>query len=278
MNRAWALLLVVAVAGCLGSAPGGEAPGVPVGDEDPPEGKTHSPSPSEQPGAPTDLRRSPWMLTGVDCSHGFLTLAVDRAAVDARLPEETPSYGNGTVALAYLFIHECAGLVDGNASMVENGFLSLLLVDVEWRSGRALFLLEALADWPWLVERLEAFGSEVRTASVERGGDPLAPLVFSGEGFRYELRSGADLEGEPDPVVYYDVVTGVSGEHHLRYEMVREGASEVPLATVLQVQGGVLSEVIPAGTTSAARHISHGGLRLIEQINTESTSMEANND
>lgn len=265
--RAVALLLLAALAGCISpdAAPDAApthadpepAPTAPGGNATPPPPTPPSPTP------PADL---PWdgrVLEAVDCGQTFHNAYADRAAVEARVPDHLGVPGSGPVPLIILLL-DCRSLALGDADLRRDAWLYLTYVNVDADTPeRTRYLLEFGSDWDAAWTPLHERGVAALGAAFERtataGTDALRLVA---DGLAYTLRdAGAgptQVQRGPSQGL---LLAGPLGETALDLSVHYAAIDNLPVAGVLELDGGALNELLGPAAPSITTE-GRGGATL----------------
>ncbi len=268
------LLLLATLAGCLGSnEPGDEPPGGTDGPDPGPSRPTpdgKDPGQNETPSQPTiDRIWGGQTLEAVDCRMTYHNALADREAVEAHVPDRLTVPGNGPALLTILLL-DCHSMTVGNESLQKDAWMYLTIVAVDDQDPSTedafTYLLDFGSDWDqaWkpLQERgASAFGGRFDHAVVADTDE----LTFAADGFSYMFRDTGDgaTHIQRDPW-QSTLLVGPNAETALQYSLHYTSYANLPISGILQLDGGMLSEIIgPAAPSVSGDALGGASLKEI---------------
>lgn len=256
------LILTLAVAGCLGSAPESPEPGTDEAGPGIEEPGVRDPAA----GAPINATdRFPLEGTGCAEDHFDMEIPVERVR-----PHVPPGRLDGTDSTTFVrigvFACDSATLADGSFRTGVHLFMLDVLLDGTEEEVNPFYLMEAATDWPPLLELVAATDTPSHLVTFTTSDDDAGRSIhIVGGGIDYLLQSPLH---QPQEMSASDserlLHAGPEGEGKLRFVIHRGASDGVFTAGIVEADGGVLGAATE-GTWPGKHRLSEVAI-LLNQV------------
>lgn len=259
------LLLLVPLAGCVGSAP--ETGGADDTGNDgavPPAGTPTEALPNVPvPGTNATAGHAPIELQG--CDGTSLLVPVERSIIEERLPAGVTPLGSNPVTLVIMYSLACESAVIGNDRFVNDMSVGMVFIEVG-NPGVDFFAFEAWADWSELLDLWRAQGLDPHHATTTVTDGPTRTVTIQGDGIHYTLREVADDVQDVGQMTMENVfLAGAQAQYAFQHKVHYSDNPSTPGTLAVQAEEGFLAQTFgPAGIAPFERQTSTQRFTWIE--------------
>lgn len=241
MKRLTALLLLVALSGCLSPA-GGPAPAEPRTDGNPAT-PTIPAEPARPAGPPTPGLLEPFGFEGAGCTQHIYGGLIPTSRIAPYIPPPLVPSNAVSITLGTLFVCTSATLADGSFQEGVNLLFYAVQVADEDEPIFTYYVMEAVTDWPDLRDALARHGMPAHTAGFGTSAAPAGlQHAVRGEGRSYDLHAPtyAPEAWQSSSDSHVRLLAGPEGATVFGMQVVRTSGDKAYQPAFVIAEGGVM--------------------------------------